>query len=94
MEHPSLSARSSVHSSIHAFIDPFLSWIQAARAAIAAAFPYSASCLSERAVVPRVVRQLSGRKVLATEFIEGLTRLDDRGALAMKGLDRAELGAT
>jgi hypothetical protein len=44
-------------------------------------------------LVPRVVRELSGRRVLATEFVDGLLRLDDAAALAREGLDPMELGA-
>ena len=43
-------------------------------------------------LVPPVVDALSSTKVMTTEFIEGLTRLDRPAELAAQGLDRARLG--
>ena len=43
-------------------------------------------------LVPKVVRELSGQRVLATEFVEGLTRLDDPGAISQRGLEPLLLG--
>ena len=48
--------------------------------------------LRDRVLVPKVVRELSGQRVLATEFVEGLTRLDDPGAISEQGLEPLLLG--
>ena len=49
--------------------------------------------LAPSVLVPRVVGELSATRVMATEFVEGLTRLDRPTELAALGLDRLEIGA-
>lgn len=57
------------------------------RAAAAALAP-----LAPAVLVPAVVDALSGRRVMTTEFIDGLTRLDRPSDLAARALSPARLG--
>lgn len=57
---------------------------RAARAAL--------SSLAPGVLVPEVVRELSSPRILATEFVEGLVRLDDAPALRERGLEPYDVG--